>query len=57
MEPETLFIHSVANTALAVYPKQYYKLRFLVNGVEPETLLGHFDGHQTYTYNRSIILR
>jgi len=57
VEGEALFIHSVANTALAVYPKQFYRLRFLVNGVEADTLLGHFDGRRTYTYNRSIILR
>lgn len=57
VEGEALFIHSIANTALAVYPKQHYRVRFLVNGAEAETLLGHFDGHQTYTFNREIILQ
>lgn len=57
VEGEALFIHSITNTALAVYPKQFFRVRFLVNGLETDTLMGHFDGHQTYTYSRAIIQR
>ncbi|RLE21708.1 MAG: hypothetical protein DRJ08_05160 [Acidobacteria bacterium] len=56
IEGESLLIHSLVNTALAVYP-EFKRVRFLVNGAETDTLLGHIDATQSFIYNREIVRR
>ena len=56
IEGESLLINSIANTALAIYP-EYKAVRFLVDGGETDTLLGHIDARQSFTFNRNIIVR
>ena len=56
IEGESLLIHSLVNTALAVYP-EFKQVRFLINGTETDSLLGHINASQPFTYNRSIIVR
>ncbi len=57
IEGEALFIHSVTNTVLSVYPGEYSRVRFLVDGREPETLMGHFDAQHPFSFDSSIVLR
>ncbi len=54
IEGESLLIHSLVNTALAVYP-EFKRVRFLVNGAETDSLLGHIDATRTFIYDRSIV--
>lgn len=57
IEGEALFIHSITNTALSVYPGEYAYVRFLVDSRESETLMGHFDARQSFTFDRGIVVR
>ncbi len=56
IEGESLLIHSLVNTALAVYP-EFKRVRFLVNGTETDSLLGHIDATQSFIYDRKIVKR
>jgi len=56
IEGESLLIHSLVNTALAVYP-EFKRVRFLVNGAETDSLMGHIDASQSFIYDRKIVGR
>ncbi|NOZ13462.1 MAG: GerMN domain-containing protein [Acidobacteria bacterium] len=55
IEGESLLIHSLVNTALAIYP-EFKRVRFLVNGAETDSLLGHIDATQSFIYDRTIVI-
>ncbi len=56
IEGESLLIHSLVNTALAIYP-EFKRVRFLINGAETDSLLGHIDASQSFIYDRGIVGR
>ncbi len=56
IEGESLLIHSLVNTALAIYP-EFKRVRFLMNGAETDSLLGHIDATQSFIYDRGIVRR
>ncbi len=56
IEGESILIHSLVNTALAVYP-EFKRVRFLVNGAETDSLMGHIDASQSFVYDRAIVRR
>jgi len=56
IEGESILIHSLVNTALAVYP-EFKRVRFLINGAETDSLMGHIDASQSFVYDRDIVRR